>query len=202
MSTLSVGSLEGLAANSNVISVPTGHKLNVADAGALQMGGSGVGLVHISRTTIGTAVSSVTVSGAFSSDYDNYRILLHGIVPSANAGLTIRFGAIVSGYKFAGWLANYAGSSSGIGTASGTAIRLAAVDPVDLEGISADIYGPNLADKTNVTSLANYGSATVGGVTMYAGVETGSTQHTDFSIQLTTGTITGGTIDVYGYAKA
>jgi len=161
------------------------------------------GLVFISRTTVGSAVSSVTVSGAFSSTYDNYRVLLHGIVPSTNAGLTIRFGAVASGYKFAGWLANYAGTSSGIGTASGTEIRLAAVDPTDLEGISVDIYGPNLADKTNTTSLANYGAGgTSGGVTMYAGIEPGSTQHTAFSIQLTSGTMTGGTIDLYGYRKA
>jgi hypothetical protein len=161
-----------------------------------------VGLWHISRTTVGSAVSSVTVSSAFSSDYDNYRILLHGIVPSTTAGLTIRFGAVVTGYKFAGLLANYAGTTSNIGTASGTALRLGNVDPTDLGGISADIYGPNLADKTNVTSLASDGAgSTTGGVTMYAGVETGSTQHTDFSIQLNSGTMTGGTIDVYGYRK-
>ena len=43
MSTLNVGDLQGLAANSNVISVPTGHSLNVADAGGLQIEGVGVG---------------------------------------------------------------------------------------------------------------------------------------------------------------
>jgi hypothetical protein len=45
MSTLSVGSLEGLAANSNVISVPTGHTLNAVDG--LQIGGVAQG----ARTT-------------------------------------------------------------------------------------------------------------------------------------------------------
>lgn len=41
MSTLSVGSLEGLAANSNVISVPAGHTLNAVDG--LQIGGVSAG---------------------------------------------------------------------------------------------------------------------------------------------------------------
>lgn len=42
MSTLSVGSLEGLSANSNVISVPTGHTLNAVDG--LQIGGVAQGV--------------------------------------------------------------------------------------------------------------------------------------------------------------
>jgi hypothetical protein len=41
MSRLTVGSIEGLTENSNVISVPTGHTLNAVDG--LQIGGVGVG---------------------------------------------------------------------------------------------------------------------------------------------------------------
>lgn len=41
MSRLTVGSIEGLTENSNVISVPTGHTLNAVDG--LQIGGNGIG---------------------------------------------------------------------------------------------------------------------------------------------------------------
>jgi len=41
MSTLSVGDLQGLAVNSNVVTVPTGHTLNAVDG--LQIGGTTVG---------------------------------------------------------------------------------------------------------------------------------------------------------------
>jgi len=41
MSRLTVGSIEGLTENSNVISVPTGHTLNAVDG--LQIGGTAVG---------------------------------------------------------------------------------------------------------------------------------------------------------------
>ena len=207
MSTLSVGSLEGLAANSNVISVPTGHKLNVADAGALQIGGSGVvsaGLVHISRTTIGTAVSSVTVSDAFSSDYDNYRIIVAGSVGSINLTIALRFGSTASGYKFAVQQNTFAGSASSSGTTSASQLNLGGVaDSAGSEGHCViDVSGPNLACGTGVTSSTIYGHPTVGRLDTFGGVEPSSTQHTAFDILATSGTMTGGTIDVYGYAKA
>jgi hypothetical protein len=206
MSRLTVGSIEGLTENSNVISVPTGHKLNVTDAAGLQIGGSAVvsaGLVHISRTTIGTAVSSVTVSDAFSSTYDNYRLIVRGVVPSTNTGLVIQFGAVTTGYTWAAWLANYAGSGSGSGSSSATYTRIGAIDPNNIGGMSVDIYGPNLANKTVVTSLGLYGATgTTGGLYSVAGLETGSSQHTAFTLSPTAGTLTGGTIDVYGYVKS
>jgi len=63
MSRLTVGSIEGLAENSNVISVPTGHSLNVADAGGLQIGGTEVG----SWTPFTPSWNNVTVGNATQS---------------------------------------------------------------------------------------------------------------------------------------
>jgi hypothetical protein len=40
-------------------------------------------LTLIKTQTIGTAVSSVTVTGAFSTTYDNYKIIVSGGVASA-----------------------------------------------------------------------------------------------------------------------
>ena len=86
MSTLNVGDLQGLAANSNVVSVPTGHSLNVADAGGLQIGGSAVvsaGLVLLDATDF-TAASSVSVDNVFSSTYSNYMVLFSTSAISAD----------------------------------------------------------------------------------------------------------------------
>ena len=44
MSRLTVGSIEGLTENSNVISIPTGHTLNAVDG--LQIGGTAVGAIQ------------------------------------------------------------------------------------------------------------------------------------------------------------
>ena len=51
-------------------------------------------LVLISSTTIGTTVSSVTVSSAFSSTYDAYKIVLTGGVGSASdSAIALKLGS-------------------------------------------------------------------------------------------------------------
>ena len=93
MSRLTVGSIEGLTENSNVISVPTGHKLNVTDAAGLQIGGSAVvsaGLVHIVSQTA-SSVASVSFDNCFSSTYDNYRILVHDGLGSGSSPVSFNY---------------------------------------------------------------------------------------------------------------
>jgi len=201
MSRLTVGSLEGLSENSNVISVPTGHTLNVADAGALQIGGSGVvsaGLVHISRTTIGSAVSSVTVSNAFSTDYDNYRIIISGGASSANTDLGLQLGATTSSYYYQLIYGSYGASVSAEGTTSGTSHRYAGTAVTASLFACIDIQNPFLAEQTFIQS--NHIRNTVAGVCR--GYLPNTSSYTAFTIAPNTGTLTGGTIDVYGYAKA
>lgn len=200
MSRLTVGSLEGLSENSNVISVPTGHTLNVADAGALQIGGSGVGLVHISRTTIGSAVSSVTVSGAFSADYDNYRILLNAGSASSSDYLSMRLGEDTSSnYNnvLSQQFMSLFGSEGFYGTGLDKWVHVTYISTT-LVSFCMDIRNPYATSRTsatwNSTDIESYyhGGGTLNTTTSY----TGFTVLTNFS------TLTGGYIDVYGYAKS
>ena len=161
-------------------------------------------LVHISRTTVGSAVSSVTVSGAFSSTYDNYRVIVEGVVTSANIDFCARLGAVTTGYKFARTRTTMAGATTGGGTTSTGFLYIGAV--ADSAGyasaIAFDLYAPNLARATVATSMAAYGHPTVGAIDVLAAWEPSTTQHTDLTILPTGGTMTGGTIDVYGYRKS
>ena len=68
------------------------------DGSTWQAVGGASGLVLISTTTIGTSVSTVTVSNAFSATYDNYKIILSGGVASGSAAITIILGATTSRY--------------------------------------------------------------------------------------------------------
>lgn len=109
MSRLTVGSLEGLSENSNVISVPTGHSLNVADAGGLQIGGSAVvsaGLVPITSATF-SAVSAVAFpAGTFTTDYTKYRVIFMCQNSTANANLALQTnvsGSAFTGSSYYGW---------------------------------------------------------------------------------------------------
>ena len=202
MSRLTVGSIEGLSENSNVISVPTGHSLNVADAGGLQIGGSAVvsaGLVHISRTTIGSAVSSVTVSGAFSADYDNYKILVSGGTASTNGAMQMTLGATVTGYAYQQIYGNYGGTLAGAGNSgTGTAMQYVGLAWTTAVSADVDLNSPFLTTRTFYRTYQPF-TTTIGWV---AGYLNNATSYTDFTLGPNAGTITGGTIDVYGYAKA
>jgi hypothetical protein len=162
------------------------------------------GLVLISRTTIGSAVSSVTVSGAFSTDYDNYRIIVEGgAASSALTSLQLTLGATATGYYWAFIYGLWGGASPALARGSNSSSW--ALYGADTNGYSAalDILGPYLTDETSFhgssTQISTSGSARTGHV---AGFLNNTTSYTDFTLTISSGTITGGTIDVYGYAKA
>ena len=88
----------------------TGEVLTASDTNTYLNNG---GLVYISGTTVGTGVSSVTVSSAFSSTYDNYRVIINNVDASADA-VGLRFdvdkAAIVQIRVGVGCGKNFAGS--------------------------------------------------------------------------------------------
>jgi len=155
------------------------------------------GLTYISSTTVGTAVSSVTVSGAFSADYDNYLVTLTGGVISTTAQLYLRFGATVSGYKWQLLYGSYNNTPAAEGSAVGTEIRYAGNG--DSTGFDShiDIMSPFLAKNTKTVSSQISGDA---GCSF--GLVPNTTSYTAFTILPSSGTMTGGTITVYGYRKA
>ncbi len=80
------------------------------------------GLFHIKTQTIGNAVSSVTVTGAFSSDFDHYKIIVQ--VNSIAAGgpyMTLQLGSTTTGYYWGAPVVNYAAATaSAISTNNGS----------------------------------------------------------------------------------
>lgn len=205
MSRLTVGSLEGLSENSNVISVPTGHTLNVADAGALQIGGSGVvsaGLVFIGRTTIGSAVSSVTLSNIFSSTYDHYRVLISGGFGSTGGQIRFKFpGAATADYFHQLFYGAWTTGNAQLQGHAGTNQYFNYMGTMDTTSLQAcvDIQSPYLSERTYLHSY-HARAPHLGGVT--ANVLNNSTSYTDLEVVTSTGTFSDGNIDVYGYAKA
>jgi hypothetical protein len=60
------------------------------------------GMTLISTTTIGTTVSSVNVTSAFSTTYDNYKIIVSGGVSSSTPTFSLKLGSTATGYYSAG----------------------------------------------------------------------------------------------------
>jgi hypothetical protein len=72
----------------------SGEVLTAADLNAY------AGLILVKTQTIGTAVSSVTVSDAFSSTFDNYLVAVDGVTSSTNTGATMYLSGATSGYSY------------------------------------------------------------------------------------------------------
>jgi len=169
------------------------------DSAAWQSVGSSSGLVLISTTTITNGVTSVTVTNQFSSTYDNYKILISG-GGGGTAGNSLKLGATTTGYyaAFSRFIYN-GGAASVLTDNNGTSFSGAGISNTNGLQMSLDIQGPNLAKNTMVAGIRAE-NVTTGGGGAYAGFLNDTTQYTDFTIAGTT--FTGGTIQVYGYAKS
>jgi len=158
------------------------------------------GLTLISSTTIGTGVSSVTVSSCFSADYENYKVIVNGGVSSALSTWRLTFGSTATGYYYAWGAYTYAGAAVNTSGANAAYVQYLAGGSGNNNNGNIDIYNPFLAKNTGYSGPAfQYNTGEFGGFT--AGFLNDSTSYTAFTLTPGSGTITGGTIRVYGYNK-
>jgi hypothetical protein len=158
------------------------------------------GLTLISTTTIGTTVASVTVSGAFSATYDAYKIIITGGTGSAlDADLNMTLGATTSAYYIAEPGANYSGGTfNGTSTNNGAAWNSIGRVLHDGLNMNVEVNAPFLAKNTFITgAISNENTART-----FAGRLQNSTSYTAFTLTPSSGTLTGGTIRVYGYQNS
>lgn len=149
--------------------------------------------------TIGTAVSSVVVSGAFSSLYDNYKIIVDGGTASTGASFNLQFGSTTSGYHYAGIYNQYSASTPlGLATQVGASFVEAGRTSTTGNSMNVEVFGPFLSQRTGYRSNSTDYN-TVGFLVNAAGFLNDTTSYTAFTVKPTSGTITGGTIRVYGY---
>ena len=161
----------------------------------------GKGLTLVKSQTIGSAVGSVTVTDAFSATYDNYKIIVTGGVASTGNSLRLTFGATATGYYFGGFYYEYASATGGYARGSNAAgIDIGAGSTNKLFG-NAEIFDPFLADQTSFTT-SHAVVSTTGFMQFANGFLDNATSYTAFTLTATAGTLTGGTIRVYGYANS
>jgi hypothetical protein len=174
------------------------------DGAAWQPVGASAGMTLVSATTIGSAVGSVTVSSAFSATYDAYKIIVTGGALSTNERLTLTLGSTSTGY-YASYFrttsfsdASYDGQilnngsgwvESGYGTSSGL-------------GMNIELQSPFLAKTTILGGVYQRGNTTVVGNGTISGMLNDTTSYTAFTITPVAGTMTGGTVRVYGYLNS
>jgi hypothetical protein len=159
------------------------------------------GLVLVKTQAIGTAVASVEVTGAFSSTYDNYRIVITTDSASTDESLLLTLGSSVASYYYANWQMNFTVAYGEIKATNTSSWRLGSVDGANGAYAIVDVIRPFEARPTNASWTNVYadtnGTAWIGG-----GFHNSSTSYTSFTVKPGSGTITGGTIRVYGYRNS
>jgi hypothetical protein len=158
------------------------------------------GLTLITAQTIGTAVASVAVTGVFSSTYDNYKIVISGGTASVNdenCGMSL--GATTTGY-YAGYVGSVYSTAAVSSPSNNNTSSWTRVVGLMTNGLNAnfELNGPNLAKRTFITGF--HVQDTIG--RSYSGYVDNTTQYTAFTITPASGTLTGGTIRVYGYSNS
>jgi hypothetical protein len=158
-----------------------------------------IGLWLVKTQTIGTAVSSVAVTGVFSADYDAYKVTITGGAGSASAALTLRLGATATGY-YAGYnRATYStGGASVTSDNNAATFTRAGFGTTNTLNANFELFQPFATKNTFFYSpFVAQDTAQIAGAG--AGFLNNSTSYTDFTIAPSSGTMTGGIIRVYGY---
>lgn len=156
-------------------------------------------LVLIKTQTIGTSVTTVQVTSAFSSTYDNYKIMIVGGTATGVGNMTLQLGATTTGYYASANRVTWAGVHSVNGSSNAANWFIVGGQQTGVINADITIMGPNLAKQT-VYHAHSWDQSTGGVYGPVGGWLNNTTQYTDFTIG--GATMTGGEIRVYGFANS
>jgi hypothetical protein len=163
------------------------------------LGGAYPGLRLVKKQTIGSGVSSVVVTGAFNSTYDNYKVMISGGVGSTTAFMRLQLGSATTDYISGLNGIIYATGAAFVQTSIvSTNFPYAGWGTTDYLGLNIDLINPNLSKRTLVSSPF-LGSSVAGHTVAY---HAANTSFSAFTLSPDSGTLTGGTIYVYGYGAS
>jgi hypothetical protein len=162
---------------------------------------SASGLTLVKSQTVGSGVSSVEVTSAFSSTYDNYLITLSGGVGSGDMNLRLTLGSTTAGYYSVGYYMFY--NSAAVTGIKDENIGFTTCGIGNTNALMAQsiLQSPNLAKRTIFMNTSVPALSTLNTLT-FNGFLDNATQYTAFTITASSGTMTGGTIRVYGYQNS
>jgi hypothetical protein len=159
------------------------------------------GLSLIKTQAIGSGVTSITVTDVFSATYDNYRVVINGLSGSlGTAFLQLRMAAVSSHFGSLSYDLFNGTNTAVTRTNAGNQFQICPVGtPATSMGLSFDIQNPFNSSAFTTAQGLSYG----GGFSAYfAGAYQVNTSFTNVTFLTSSGTLTGGTINIYGYGKS
>lgn len=159
-----------------------------------------VGLWLVKTQTITGTPSSVVVTDAFSANHDNYLITVNGGVGSTPAAMGLQLTGSTTGY-YAAWNGIfYTTGSVNNGFDNNVSSWTAGAQYPEGAAMNVTLFNPFLALRTGVyfnrVDFRVGGSSGVG-----SGFHNVTASYSGFTLVSGAGTMTGGTIRVYGYRK-
>jgi hypothetical protein len=159
------------------------------------------GMQVVKTQTVGSAQTSVTVASCFSANYDNYKIQYTNGQSSTACDLTIQLSGITTAYY--GGIMNVSSAPGGVAVAGvNNAASWSYAGMMRGSGsggmLDFDLYGPFLST-CRARCHAPYVRSDDQSFGTFTGILENSASATGFVLAPSTGTITGGTIIVYGY---
>jgi len=159
------------------------------------------GLVLVKTQTVGTGVSVIEVTDAFSSTYDNYRLTYSGGTGSTWITFNCQFGVgttwTTNNYYGGSAYFNVGGGTWQLAVNNGGSSFAGGNAMTDFCNVSLEIQNPYLARRTHAQGPYNrLDNGQVGNTWVE---QASQTQFTSFKLATSSGTVTGGTIRVYGY---
>jgi len=155
------------------------------------------GLVFVKSQAVGSSVSSVTVTDAFSATFKNYKVIYSGFTMSAFTGLLFSMGSGINGSQWFGVTTgrSYISGVTDTNVSNGGAIAIATGSGVvNRVGTEIFVTRPYVSGRTGMSAIS---TGERGHFT--TAMHDGNNSYTDFTLSTASGTITGGTIRVYGY---
>jgi len=160
---------------------------------------NGIGLWLVKSQTVGTGVSSVNVTSAFTADFDNYRIHWNNGTLSAQTSLEFKLGASTSTYNYKMLYGSYANATvAGSGKENQAKFEWCGGGDSNFAVMDVTVFQPFLTKYTGICTNGFYNPNVEMGI--MSGVHKTATSYSDFTLTPSGGaTMTGGTIYVYGY---
>lgn len=156
-----------------------------------------IGMYLVKSQTIGNAVSSVTVTGAFTTDFDDYMITVTGGTFNTNLVWGVfQFNAgHTTGYYGAAQFIDTAGAATAQGT-SNLGRLLVTRSSTTVAGVSSWVV--NVSSPMRTVRKSIWGQCSGGNMVTHGGYYDSTSTFSQFVLSPSAGTLTGGTIRVYG----
>jgi hypothetical protein len=162
-----------------------------------------IGLWLVKSQTIGTGVASQEITSCFSSDFSSYRVVVSNVSSSASNNMLLQLldttTPAMTNYQYGIPAVDYAANSLLYARGqNATSILIARGIGSQQVSFSFDVLQPKSAAYTFFMGIS-YVDVSTGYAGIGAGMHQTATAYDGFKLTPSTGTLTGGTIRVYGY---